>query len=156
MQDKTHLKEEPDYKMVPQGIRLANFLIDLVAITILGQGLSILLYMPVLKLISPETYQNFMIAERHMSYSNDWILFTLLMSVVTYVSYYTSFESVFAGRTIGKFITRTKAIRQDGRGLTLKDAFLRTLVRLIPFEPFSGFTTLMWHDRWTKTQVVRL
>jgi hypothetical protein len=32
--------------------------------------------------------------------------------------------------------------------------FFRSLCRLVPFEPLSGFG-YPWHDRWTKTMVIK-
>jgi len=63
-------------------------------------------------------------------------------------------EKAFKGRTLGKVISGTRAIRNDGGELTLKDALLRSLSRLVPFEVFSGFGT-PWHDSWTNTQVIK-
>ncbi|GGB19600.1 RDD family protein [Puia dinghuensis] len=64
----------------------------------------------------------------------------------------------FAGRgkTIGKFLTGTRAVNEDGTQITFKTALLRSLVRVVPFEPFSalGNPSYPWHDRWTKTYVI--
>jgi uncharacterized RDD family membrane protein YckC len=62
---------------------------------------------------------------------------------------------LFGGRTLGKLITGSKAVREDGTSLTWKDACLRSLSRMVPFEPFSALGGAPWHDRWTKTTVVR-
>lgn len=80
-----------------------------------------------------------------------------LSALVMYIgmlAYYTLSEGLLKGRTVGKYITGTKAVKEDGSPITLKDAFLRTLCRMVPFEVFSGFDTMTWHDRWTKTRVV--
>jgi uncharacterized RDD family membrane protein YckC len=70
-------------------------------------------------------------------------------------AYYSFLEIVFSGRTVGKFCTRTRAIRVDGQPFRAKDAIFRSLVRLVPFEAFSGFG-VPWHDRWTDTTVVKV
>jgi len=75
--------------------------------------------------------------------------------IVNYLVYYTFCEKVFHGRTIGKLITGTRALRLDEQPLTLRDAFMRSLCRLIPFEPFSGFGYSPWHDKFTRTKVIR-
>ncbi|RZJ48674.1 MAG: RDD family protein [Flavobacterium sp.] len=82
-----------------------------------------------------------------------------LGGVVTYFSfsmlYYLVFE-VFFGRTIGKFITGSIVVNENG----LKPGFgiicLRTLYRLIPFDPLSFLTMSgrIWHDSFSKTYVV--
>jgi uncharacterized RDD family membrane protein YckC len=84
----------------------------------------------------------------------DFVLLAYAIGVFNYLLYYTICEKAFRGYTLGKLITGTRAIREDGQELTFKDAFLRSLVRLVPFEPLSGFWTL-WHDAWTRTQVIK-
>lgn len=69
--------------------------------------------------------------------------------------YYIVAEAMFKGQTLGKLITGTRAVRLDGSPVTWKDALFRTLCRIVPFEVFSGFDTVTWHDKWTGTRVVR-
>jgi uncharacterized RDD family membrane protein YckC len=65
-------------------------------------------------------------------------------------------ESVTGGKTLGKLLTGTRAINQDGSRITPRQAILRCLCRLVPFEPFSAFGApcFPWHDRWSKTYVI--
>lgn len=80
-----------------------------------------------------------------------------LMCIGLIVLYFGLLEGGTKGRTLGKLITKTKAIREDGSPITYGDAFKRTLIRLIPFEPFSAFFgDGMWHDKWSKTMVVKM
>jgi len=83
-------------------------------------------------------------------------LYTLsyMIIIVNYLVYYTLCEKLLRGQTLGKLITGTKSLRTDGEELTFKDALLRSLCRLVPFEVFSGFG-VPWHDSWTKTIVVK-
>ena len=78
-----------------------------------------------------------------------------LIGMVIIVGYYTIFEGATKGRTLGKLITGTQAVKEDGNNITWKDAFIRSLCRLVPFEPFSAFGDLPWHDNWTKTIVIK-
>ena len=87
--------------------------------------------------------------------SGSFILSTYLISIVNYLMYYTICEKLFKGYTLGKLITGTRAIRTDGQELTIRDAFLRTLSRCVPFEPFSALGNNPWHDRWTDTMVIK-
>ena len=87
--------------------------------------------------------------------SLDLFLILYLVGILNYLIYYTFCEKVFKGRTLGKLITGTKAIRDDGNELTFKDAILRSLSRLVPFEALSAFGYSPWHDSWTKTTVVK-
>ena len=77
-----------------------------------------------------------------------------MIIIVNYLVYYTLCEKLFRGQTLGKLITGTKSLRTDGEELTFKDALLRSLCRLVPFEVFSGFG-VPWHDSWTNTMVVK-
>jgi uncharacterized RDD family membrane protein YckC len=65
-------------------------------------------------------------------------------------------EALFKGRTIGKMITRTRAVNEDGTSITPKTAFLRGFSRVVPFEPFSalGNPSYPWHDKWAHTYVI--
>ncbi|HEX2845050.1 MAG TPA: RDD family protein [Chitinophagaceae bacterium] len=85
----------------------------------------------------------------------DLFLIGYIVAIFNYLIYYTICEKAFRGYTLGKLLTGTRAIRQDGGELTFKDAFLRSLSRLVPFEAFSGFGDSPWHDSWTKTTVVK-
>ena len=86
--------------------------------------------------------------------SFDLLLFAYLIWIVNTLLYYTICEKGFKGYTLGKLITGTRAVRDDSNELTFKDAFLRSLCRLVPFEWLSGFG-YPWHDSWTKTMVIR-
>jgi uncharacterized RDD family membrane protein YckC len=83
------------------------------------------------------------------------LLILYLVGILNYLLYYTFCEKVFKGYTLGKLITGTRAIRDDGNELTFKDAILRSLSRLVPFEALSAFGYSPWHDSWTKTTVIK-
>ncbi|HSW97243.1 MAG TPA: RDD family protein [Candidatus Saccharimonadales bacterium] len=55
--------------------------------------------------------------------------------------YYFIFELIFS-KTPAKFLTKTKVVLKNGNKLTYKIIFLRTIIRLIPFE---GITFLFSH-----------
>jgi uncharacterized RDD family membrane protein YckC len=135
-----------------QGQRFLNWLIDNL---LLRFGLTYLTGMGVGFIIAtaaPDLFEN-------MAYSSGMsvslILISLLIAYMNYIIYYTLCEKLFKGYTLGKVITGTRAIRQDGTELTFKDALLRSLSRCVPFEVFSGFNTLTWHDSWTDTMVIK-
>ncbi|TXF91396.1 RDD family protein [Neolewinella aurantiaca] len=70
--------------------------------------------------------------------------------------YYPLTEGLLGGKSIGKLLTGTRAVRQDGTKVDMQDVFLRTLSRVVPFEAWSflGSKDRGWHDEWTKTKVV--
>lgn len=65
-------------------------------------------------------------------------------------------EFLTGGKTIGKYLSGTRAVNSDGTRISLKTAVLRNLSRVVPFEAFSalGNPCYPWHDRWTNTLVI--
>jgi uncharacterized RDD family membrane protein YckC len=148
--DEAYIQEHFVY--ATQGQRFLNWLIDNI---LMRWGLAYLTGTAVgliIGIVAPDFFAN-------MAYSEDIIsplwLIGLLISYVNYIIYYTLCEKLFKGYTLGKLITGTRAIRQDGSELTFKDALFRSLSRCVPFEVFSGFNTLTWHDSWTDTMVIK-
>ncbi|TAJ12516.1 RDD family protein [Marinilabiliaceae bacterium JC017] len=89
---------------------------------------------------------------------NEWLEspYSLIISLLTNLFYYTFFESLI-GQTPGKVITGTVVINKHGVRPEFGDCMIRTLSRLVPFEPISflGDNSTGWHDAWTETQVVK-
>ena len=139
------------FEHATQGQRFMNFLIDNL---LMRFGLSYITGMAVGS-IGGALFPEFMYK---IVYENDkTILFILayIIAIVDYLVYYTLSEKLFRGYTVGKLITKTRAIRTDGKEITFKNALLRSLSRLVPFEPFSGFG-VPWHDAWTNTMVIKV
>jgi uncharacterized RDD family membrane protein YckC len=89
-----------------------------------------------------------------------WVEIMISLGVVgTYVSfamiYYMFLEGLF-GRTIGKIVTGSVVVDENGLKPGFKIIFVRTLYRLIPFEALSFLSksTRFWHDSFSKTYVV--
>lgn len=149
-----HLFTEEDvlgYEDASLGKRFLNFLIDGIIIQyglafLTGIGLGI-----VLTAISPELAADFFAKDNAV----DFLLTSYGLTFLNFMIYYTICERYFNGYTLGKRITGTKAVRTDGSPLTLKDALLRSLCRLIPFEALSAFGRAPWHDSITNTTVVK-
>lgn len=82
--------------------------------------------------------------------------FSILMSMGILFAYYVVCESLFS-RTLGKLITGTKVVNLDGSKPSPERILIRTLCRLIPFEPLSFFRggyPRGWHDQFSGTTVV--
>lgn len=156
--NQTHLLADENYELsqfvyATQGQRFVNWLIDNL---LMRFGLSYLTGMAIgllFAVAAPEFLAR--IANSDGSMSGDVLLFSLVVGYLNYIVYYTLCEKLFKGYTLGKLISGTRAVRQDGQELTFKDALLRSLSRCVPFEVFSGFGTLTWHDSWTDTMVVK-
>lgn len=78
-----------------------------------------------------------------------------LLTYLFFISYYTAFEAIF-GKTIGKMITNTKVVNEDGTKPTFGQIVGRSFARLIPFEAFSLLANHPrgWHDTLSRTMVV--
>lgn len=81
---------------------------------------------------------------------------TPLLPTLVFAFYLSAIEAIFKGKTLGKVITGTRAVREDGRRITISEAFGRGFSRIVPFEAFSAFgsPSYPWHDRWTHTYVI--
>lgn len=79
-----------------------------------------------------------------------------LLGIVIMLFYYTTTET-FLSRTVGKFITKTIVVMEDGSKPDAMSIFKRSLCRLIPFEHFSflGANSRGWHDSIPDTYVVQ-
>jgi uncharacterized RDD family membrane protein YckC len=135
---------ELDLRQASTGKRFANWLIDIIVFYIVAI-IFILLTMP--STMRPRTYGE------HRSSHELQIDFTALL---IYIVYFVLLETLTKGKTIGKMITGTRAVQEDGRPITFRIALLRTISRIVPFEPFSalGSPSHPWHDRWTDTYVI--
>jgi len=75
-----------------------------------------------------------------------------------YFAYYIYMENS-RGQTLGKMLTGTKVVTNEGEQPELSMIALRTLIRIIPIEWISFFLAddnTGWHDRWTQTRVVEI
>ena len=130
-----------------QGTRLLNYLIDFtvfyIFIFFLGIFLGILYAIGIkapLQLIS---------------YIEGNRAFNYLFSSILYFIYIFSIEYLTKGRSIGKYITKTKVVSVDGTAPTQKDFFIRNISRLVPFDGLSFLKQDGgWHDLWSDTRVV--
>lgn len=134
--DQTYLGPE-NFVRATQGLRLANFFIDQIIIRVLGFALGVMIVV-----VSP----NHDIGQ----------IEALLIGICLALAYFVGMEAA-CGRTVGKLLTGTKVVDQNGRPPTFNQVVIRSLSRLIPFEPFSflGKNTYGWHDSFSKTYVVK-
>ena len=139
-----------DRNRASNSTRVANYLIDLIVfyifIFIFGIGLG-LLY----SLTQSSFLGNFLDT---LSGLNS--LVDRMITLIFYGLYMFVVEWALKGRSIGKFITGTKVVNMDNRPLTVSDYFVRNISRAVPFDSFSFFGSLGWHDKWSDTRVVNL
>jgi uncharacterized RDD family membrane protein YckC len=155
VQEEQHLFAQEDlfqYQEASTGQRFLNLLIDII---FMNYGLSFLTGSLVGYLLGT-LFPDFAMSLFSDLESSGVIFFSVILAYFNNIIYYTFCEKVFRGYTLGKLITGTRAIRIDGGELTFKNAFLRTVTRLVPFETLSiWFGDGLWHDRWTKTMVIK-
>jgi len=142
------IQEEINYvDPVSPGIRFANYLIDQIVMAVIINVIKFGLAIASLG----ENYKDHLLLQENMTA----VLYGFLLSLVSTFTYYTVFEAASNGRTLGKILTGTIAVTQDGTPFTSRHALMRTLCRFIPFEPFSALGYMPWHDKFTKTVVVK-
>jgi uncharacterized RDD family membrane protein YckC len=82
-----------------------------------------------------------------------------VLNIIFVFLYYGPLEAA-NGRSLAKWITRTKVVSVGGGPISIAQAVVRTACRFIPFEPFSvlanGAVPRGWHDSIPKTYVVSL
>ena len=77
-----------------------------------------------------------------------------LFGLAAILGYYLFFETLWA-RTPGKWILGTVVTDLDGRPPRFGAILKRTLARCVPFEPFTFFGETGFHDKASRTRVVR-
>lgn len=138
MEQKDVLVEEEIYthQLASKGKRFANYLIDVIAFYVL--------IIPIALIMGGA------IAEGGAGL---FLYYLLVIGIM--IAYYTFMEYKY-GKTLGKMITKCKVIDDETGGKpTVRQAFLRTISRFVPFEGLSLlFGDKAWHDSWIDTSVV--
>ena len=118
--------------------RFLNFIIDRVVFYLIFFTIGILLVLWVENLENIGQGWDYLV-----SYTGMYIYFFIMETLLS--------------KTIGKAITRTIVVYENGEKPILKDIAIRSLVRFVPFDAFSFLGTLGngWHDKWSNTFVVK-
>jgi uncharacterized RDD family membrane protein YckC/DNA-directed RNA polymerase subunit RPC12/RpoP len=125
--------------------RLGNLVFDLIAISFISIPVTIIVLLLII-LINVAS-----------SVDNNLDIFIDLIVIATTLSYYI-FCEYFFGRTLGKLLTKSRVITLEGNKPSFFQIVGRTLVRFIPFEPFSvlfSARAIGWHDLLSRTRVVK-
>jgi uncharacterized RDD family membrane protein YckC len=133
--------------LASKGLRFANFCIDYIVQIIFGIAIG-----AIIGIVSElsESYALYDVVVESESRLSDYIFGAFILIV-----YYLIIETL-TGRSLGKYITKTKVVLYDGSKPTFNEILVRTLCRIIPFEQFSFFGEegKGWHDSISKTYVV--
>lgn len=132
--------EEPErMDLADTGKRFVNYLIDRILSQVLAGGVVF-------------GFEAMVLEEGEVNEGLNLLSFLLIYATVW--GYYTLMEGGLNGKTLGKYITGTRAVTIEGMPLDWNKAALRSVCRLIPFEPFSFFADKGWHDSISKTCVI--
>lgn len=139
------LQTEPMITRASTGQRLGNYIIDLISFYVFLFGLGILL-----AFVAPGAVATI------FSDDTGFNLLDRLLTLVMYAIYMGVVEAIFKGKTLGKLITKTRALNLDGTIISPGKAFVRGFVRAVPFCSFSALSSPCnpWQDKWTDTIVV--
>ncbi len=130
---------------VTQGVRFGYYLIDLLIIFLIEIAIWI-----ALEVIFRGT-NNTQLLEKNSLF---FILYSSFSRLIIYFLYYMLSEGYFS-TTIGKAICGYTTIDENANRISFSTGILRSLCRFIPFEAFSCLSERGWHDRFTKTYVVK-
>lgn len=131
-------------RSIATGPRLGQFIIDSIAFQII---IYIVEYLSKL-LIELNDYS--------VSFNLTIQLISGIVLILLYPALYAFCEYKWQ-KTPGKFLTKTIVIDEYGNKPDLRTIVLRSLIRMVPFEPISCYGDKYshgWHDRWSKTWVV--
>ncbi|NRB59833.1 MAG: RDD family protein [Winogradskyella sp.] len=134
--------------LATKGLRFANFIIDYIAIIAFSTVIGIVIGI-ISGLVGSFAFLDFLESNVIVEY---------LFGYLIWLVYYLSFEFFLKGRSIGKWITKTKVVTHDGLEPSFETILVRSLCRFIPFEQFSflGTDGKGWHDSISKTYVVEV
>lgn len=137
---------EDNFERAGRGQRLANYLIDLFIYYLLAFAFGVCL-----AILVPD------FAETFANNGSNNSLGDTFFSLVFYGLYMSVVEAVFKGKSLGKLITKTRAVNLDNTPISIHTAFARGFSRALPFCVFSAFGSPCnpWQDRWNDTMVIK-
>ena len=141
------IENEVSDKMASQGKRFLNYLLDLVFIMIFIFAFY-LIFLIILTIVAPSIVSDIEEGNKLLQY---------LVSFIVSMIYYTSFEAV-TGKSIAKYITKTKVVTEIGEKPNFKVIVVRSLCRFIPLEALSFLFNdgSGWHDTISNTKVINV
>ncbi len=127
------------HERASKGQRFINYIIDIFIIIAIFSG-----YIFLLPRTLTRTLSN--------TFGDDFSVYILFFVASTF--YYLCFESIFK-TTPGKCLTNTRIINYKKGKIYFSQFLWRTFSRRIPFEAFSFFGSIGWHDLISTTTVVK-
>jgi uncharacterized RDD family membrane protein YckC len=138
--------EPTDDILATKGQRFTNFIVDILLYYALCALIGIALGVLSVLAHKPGIIE----ALQNMGNLTSYLLGAIILTLFFFIT-----EALTKGRTLGKFITGTVVVDRDGLQATSRQFFIRSICRVIPFEPFSFLgSNRGWHDRYSDTYVV--
>jgi len=135
---------EENFVRASTGKRFLNYIIDLLFFYVL-----IVIIFAVIALVSPSAIDA-------IPDSAGFNLVDRIVTLFLYGIYMGIVEGLFKGKSLGKLITKTRAVNMDGSKIGWSTALGRGFSKAVPFCVFSALGTPCnpWQDRWTSTMVI--
>ncbi|MBO9200806.1 MULTISPECIES: RDD family protein [Niastella] len=139
------LADEVYYERASTGKRFANYIIDLIVFYLFVMAIFMVILM-----VSPPTFTSM------TSDDSGTDVLDRLMSIFFYAIFMSIVEGLLKGKSVGKYITKTRAVYLDGSRISVGTAIGRGFSRAVPLCVFSAFGDPCnpWQDRWTNTMVI--
>lgn len=135
----------PHLVLASKGKRFLNFIID----GILFRIILFIFYM-LIGILAQDVLVQFILGG---SFN---VISLYLFQYLCYALFMAISEKIGKGASLGKKLTGTCAVTEDGDVPNWTTCFQRGFYRLIPFEVFSGLTGYTWHDQLSNTYVIDL
>lgn len=136
-----------DELLASGGKRFVNYLIDYAFTYILGYAFG-LFWVVVADVLDSFEITGFRFWMYNLG-QIEWFVVGVLLTLL----YYILIEGVF-GVSLGKLVTGTVVVNENGKKPDFKTIIKRNLCRCIPFEAFSFLGSRGWHDSISDTYVV--
>lgn len=127
------------------GKRFGNYIIDLICFYIVIFGIGI-----IWALINPSSLE--VLDDDSLGFN----LIDRIVSLLIYAVVMGLIEGFTKGKSLGKLITGTRAVNEDGSKINFQTAMFRVFCGAVPFNQLSalGNPSYPWHDKWTNTEVI--
>src|SRR5690606_10243233 len=125
LQSNVFEEEAPYYEPAPTGLRFANYIVDMILYYLVFFAVVLVfgILIAVAQAGSGDDASGFL-----DSGAGTLVMYLIAFSVL--LLFFTLMEGATKGRSLGKLITGTVAIREDGTAITWKDALMRSLCRI--------------------------
>ena len=139
------------YFEASKGKRLTNYVIDYAANSLVSFVFWIFIGIILTLSLGEEVAVSILEADSVPSF-----LLQVVLSSLMSLAFFTIVEYYSKGKSLGKLITKTRAVQRSGERMTFDHVIKRSACRLIPFDAFSYLGELKsgWHDSIPGTKVI--